>query len=70
MLQSQHAASRKLSAFAFKGAPSAEEKQAEAAQILAARPDALLRTLRVKAPGANTLFPEGCDVAEGGEARR
>lgn len=63
-------ASRQLLVEEFKAAPSAAEKEAEAAKILAQKPDNLLRNLKVKAQETTNWFPEGCDAAKGGMTRR
>ena len=63
-------ASRQLLVEEFKAAPSASDKEAEAAKILAQKPDNLLRNLKVKAQETTNWFPEGCDVAKGGMTRR
>lgn len=65
-----HLPSRQLLVEEFKGAPSAEEKQADAEKLLAQRPDNLLRNLKVKAQSRTNMFPEGCEVSETGVKQR
>jgi hypothetical protein len=57
---------RRLLVEEFKGAPSAEEKLADAEKLLSQRPDNLLRNLKVKAQTRTNMLPEGCEVSESG----